>query len=145
MSVPEVYYLFVYGSLRSGFKSPAYDYISQYFDLVSDGKVKGELYDMGDYPAAIPTQAENWINGELYIARNKNEFGYAIGQLDDYEGVLVESHERQLYRRELASVSTNNQEVVAWIYWFNGDTSGRRRILSGDIIEYVKRGSGKAE
>ena len=54
MANPGSYQLFVYGSLLSGFKSPAYDYISRYFDLVSDGKVKGLLFDMGEYPAAEP-------------------------------------------------------------------------------------------
>ena len=34
----------------------------------------------------------------------KSEFGWAIGQLDDYEGVSVESDEIQLFRRELVDV-----------------------------------------
>ena len=42
MKKPEVYQLFVYGSLRSGFRSPAYEYVSRYFDLLGDAKVKGE-------------------------------------------------------------------------------------------------------
>ena len=48
-----IYPLFVYGSLLSGFKSQAYEYISRFFNLVGKAKVKGKLYDMGDYPAAI--------------------------------------------------------------------------------------------
>ena len=50
-----IYQLFVYGSLRSGFKSPAYDYISRFFSLVGDAKVKGRLFDMGSYPAGVPS------------------------------------------------------------------------------------------
>jgi gamma-glutamylcyclotransferase (GGCT)/AIG2-like uncharacterized protein YtfP len=45
--------LFVYGSLRSGFRSPAYEYISRYFTFVANAKVRGELYDLGSYPAGI--------------------------------------------------------------------------------------------
>ncbi len=41
------YYVFVYGSLRSGFQSPAYEYISRYFNLFGEAKVKGKLFDPG--------------------------------------------------------------------------------------------------
>ncbi len=142
MSDKGVFYLFVYGSLRSGFRSPAYEYISRYFDLVADGKVRGRLFDMGEYPAAVPTSDDAWILGELYIARNKEEFSWAIGQLDDYEGVLVESHEQPLYRRELAEIVTGNATFKSWIYWYNGDTTGRPAIDSGDMIAYLRNKAG---
>jgi gamma-glutamylcyclotransferase (GGCT)/AIG2-like uncharacterized protein YtfP len=139
MNKPEVYQLFVYGSLLSGFRSPAYDYISRYFTLVGEAKVKGELFDMGAYPAAMPTQKEKFILGELYRIKHENEFAWAIGQLDDYEGVKVEFDEVQLYRRELAEVFFNNQVTPAWIYWFNGDVSGKPVIASGDMMEYLRQ------
>jgi gamma-glutamylcyclotransferase (GGCT)/AIG2-like uncharacterized protein YtfP len=86
--------------LRSGFHSPAYEYISRFFTLVSDARVKGELVDMGSYPAGIPTEEDKYITGELYRIKQENEFSWAIGQLDDYEGVTVEPDEIQLYRRD---------------------------------------------
>jgi gamma-glutamylcyclotransferase (GGCT)/AIG2-like uncharacterized protein YtfP len=46
MKNPDVYQLFVYGSLRSGFRSTAYDTISRYFELVGEAMVKGELFDL---------------------------------------------------------------------------------------------------
>jgi len=60
MNQTAVHQLFVYGSLRSGFNAPAYEYISRYFQLVSTAKVRGVLYDMGDYPAAIPTNDDHF-------------------------------------------------------------------------------------
>jgi gamma-glutamylcyclotransferase (GGCT)/AIG2-like uncharacterized protein YtfP len=138
MTNPGVYQLFVYGSLRSGFRSQAYEYISRFFQFAGEGKVRGKLFDMGTYPAAVPTTEENFIIGELYKANSDNEFGWAIGQLDDYEGVSVEADEAQLYRRELVSVELNNEKSDAWIYWFNGDTTGKPIIESGDLMEYLK-------
>ena len=85
---PFIGQLFVYGSLRSGFHHPAYEYISRYFKLVDNAKIKGVLYDMGEYPAAIPTNEENFIIGELYTIINADEFSWAIAQLDDYEGIV---------------------------------------------------------
>ncbi|MBL7741235.1 MAG: gamma-glutamylcyclotransferase [Chitinophagaceae bacterium] len=138
-----VYHLFVYGSLRSGFQSHAYEYISRFFHLLGPAKVKGELYDLGPYPAAIPSGEDMYIVGELYSVKDAAEFSWAIGQLDDYEGVNAEAGEAQLYRRELTEVFTRDDKVIAWIYWYNGDVSGKPVVLSGDILEYLqaKKGS----
>jgi gamma-glutamylcyclotransferase (GGCT)/AIG2-like uncharacterized protein YtfP len=133
-----VYQLFVYGSLRSGFKSTAYEYISRFFNLVAEAKVKGKLYDMGVYPAGVPADDDSFIIGELYSIKNPAEFSWAIGQLDDYEGVAAEADEEQLYKRDLTEVIVNNSVSPAWIYWFTGDVSGKPLIASGDLIQYMQ-------
>lgn len=134
-----MYQLFVYGSLRSGFRSTAYEYISRYFDLVGNAKVKGLLFDLGNYPAAKPSGENKFIVGELYRIKHQNEFTWAMGQLDDYEGVDVAFDEVQLYRRELTEVICNNQLTHAWIYWYNGDISGKPSIESGDVLQYMEQ------
>ena len=139
MTNPVNYKLFVYGSLRSGFHSTAFEYISRYFLFVSEAKIKGKLFDMGEYPAAIPTSENIFIVGELYTIKQENEFAWAIGQLDDYEGLNVEAGEVQLYRRELTEVYFDNQVTHAWIYWYNADVSGRPSIDSGDLIQYLQQ------
>ena len=133
------YFVFVYGSLLSGFQSDAYSYISQYFNLFGQAKVKGKLYDTGEFPAAVPVLDDSFITGELYLVKNEKEFSWAIAQLDDYEGVLVEKHEQPLYRREIVDVFINDAIVPAWIYWYNGDESGRPEIASGDMMEYLNK------
>lgn len=139
MSDHGIYHLFVYGSLRSGFKSAAYEYISRFFDYVADAKVRGKLYDLGEFPAGIPTNEDAFIIGELYVIKNQPEFSWAIGQLDDYEGVTTEPGEVQLYRRELTDTVLNNKTIKAWIYWYNGDMGGRPPIPSGDMMEYLQK------
>lgn len=138
MTNPGVYQLFVYGSLRSGFHSPVYEYISRFFTFVGEAKVKGKLFDLGEYPAAIPAEEDFFIIGELYIAKNQQEFSWAIGQLDDYEGLDVEEGETPLYERKVTEVHTNDQVTHAWVYWYNGDVSGKPVIASGDMLEYLK-------
>ena len=133
------HYVFVYGSLRSGFQSPAYEYISRYFNFFGDARVKGKLFDLGDYPGGIPTQEDSFIVGELYIVKEDGEFSWAIAQLDDYEGVVVEPNERPLYRREIVDVFVNDAIVPAWIYWYNGDVSGKPVIQSGDVLQYLSQ------
>ena len=128
--------LFVYGSLRSGFHHSAYEYISKYFTLISEAKVKGKMYDLGSYPAAVPTTDESFITGELYDLINPADFAWAIEQLDDYEGLNPEEGEEQLFKRELTNVFYNGQQTVSWIYWYNGIIEDHPLIISGDILEF---------
>jgi gamma-glutamylcyclotransferase (GGCT)/AIG2-like uncharacterized protein YtfP len=131
--------VFVYGSLRKGFHSPVYEYISRFFTYEGEARVRGRLYDMGTYPAGIPDKADVYIIGELYRITNENEFSWALAQLDDYEGVIVEAGEVPLYRREITDVFINGEITTAWIYWYNAEVSGKRVIESGDMLEYLKQ------
>jgi gamma-glutamylcyclotransferase (GGCT)/AIG2-like uncharacterized protein YtfP len=138
---PQSSKLFVYGSLRSGFHHPAYEYISRYFALIGDAKVKGQLYDMGNYPAALPAQADTFIVGELYQLNNENEYEWAFEQLDDYEGVFPEEGEQALYKREVTSVYIHDRIEEAYIYWFNGSVEGNPKVASGDVLQYIQQKS----
>jgi gamma-glutamylcyclotransferase (GGCT)/AIG2-like uncharacterized protein YtfP len=129
--------LFVYGSLRSGFHHPAYGYISKYFTLISPATVKGKLYDLGDYPAAIPTNDEAFIVGELYELKSSEDFAWAIEQLDAYEGVNPDEGEPRLYKRELAEVYYTGQTTHAWIYWYSREIEDQPLIPSGDIFDFI--------
>jgi len=92
---------------------------------------------MGSYPAGVSANEDSFIVGELYQARNEHEFAWAIGQLDDYEGVTVEADEVQLFRRDVTQAHLNGQVTDAWIYWYNGDVSGKPVISSGDMLDYL--------
>lgn len=131
--------IFVYGSLRRGFHGPAFQYIAPYFKHLVDGKVKGKLYDLVEYPAALPTTDDHFIIGELYEANSRDEFDWAISQLDDYEGVHPEEGEVQLYERALTTVYTDKGEFTAWIYWYKCDVTGKPVIESGDVLEYMRQ------
>ena len=133
----DTHLLFVYGSLRSGFHHPAYQYMAQYFQLIGSAMVKGKLYDMGDYPVALPTTEEKFIQGELYAVNENNDFSYVIAQIDDYEGLHTEDGEPSLYKRELVTVYVNGETVTAWAYWYNGTVYGLPELPIGDVLEYL--------
>ena len=131
-------HLFVYSSLRRGFQQPSHDYLRRYFTFVADAKVKGILSDFGDKPVATPTSENRFIVGELYKL-NVDNASFVFGQLDDYEGLIPEEGQTALFRREVATVyADDGTEVPAWVYWYNGDISGKPIIESGDVLEYTK-------
>jgi gamma-glutamylcyclotransferase (GGCT)/AIG2-like uncharacterized protein YtfP len=135
----DTYRLFVYGSLRSGFRNPVYNYLTKYFHLLGEAVVRGKLYDIGEYPVAQPAAEEKFISGELYEINNPMEFSWAIGQLDDYEGLNTEDGEQPLYRRERTIAYKDGQPFDAWIYWFNRSTEGKPEIESGDLMQYLQK------
>jgi gamma-glutamylcyclotransferase (GGCT)/AIG2-like uncharacterized protein YtfP len=140
MNDSQLYTLFVYGSLRQGFQSEAYGYISRYFTLAGSAKVKGRLYDLGDYPAALPGEDEFFITGELYTIRHEDEFSWAIGQIDDYEGLNVEAEETPMYRRDRTkALLEDGSWMEAWVYWYNGSVEGKPVIESGDVLDYMSK------
>jgi gamma-glutamylcyclotransferase (GGCT)/AIG2-like uncharacterized protein YtfP len=139
MQQPALLPLFVYGSLRKGFQHPAYGYISRYFSLAGEGKVRGKLYDLGAYPAALPVEGDFFIRGELYRINQPDEFGWAMAQLDDYEGIVPEPGETALYKREQATIYLDNGTTEqAWIYWFNGQVDERSWTGTEDLLQYMQ-------
>lgn len=134
--MPNTNYLFVYGSLRSGFKSPAYEYITKYFTLLGNAKTKGILYNLGTHPVAKPTTEEKYIIGELYKVANPSFASYAFAQLDDYEGIEAEENIVPAYIKALTEVEFNEQVFTATVYWYNGNTSHAPIIESGDVMDF---------
>lgn len=129
-------YLFVYGSLRSGFKSTAYEYIAQYFNFVSVAKTKGILYNLGTHPVAKPTDDNNYIIGELYEVSNPKFASYAFAQLDDYEGIDNMENENTDYIKTLSTIETANHSYTAIVYWYNGNVNQATIIESGDVMDF---------
>ena len=138
MKPPISKYLFVYSSLRKGFHKSSYHYITQFFSFVSNAKVKGTASDVEGELFATPAENDSFIKGELYVLNDEHDFPYVIGQLDDYEGLIVEQGEKPAYRRELTTVYKDDEETTdAWIYWFNGDVSGKPIVTPGDNFDIL--------
>lgn len=131
--------LFVYGSLRVGFRDPDYGYLSKHFHLLGEGVVQGKFYFNGSSPVAVPTDEELFITGDLYELNNPDEFKWVIGQLDDYEGLNVEAGERPLYKRELVAILINNHPSMAWIYWYNGSVENMPGLDAAEVSKYLQQ------
>lgn len=134
------HFLFVYASLLSGFKSPAYEYISRYFKLKGPATVKGTIYDMGTFPVGTANDTGRLIRGELYEIKNPKELSFILAQLDDYEGLYPDDGEDIYYKRELvATTLESGEEGIAWIYWYDKDITGKPIVESENMLDYLDR------
>ena len=131
--------IFVYGSLRSGFRNPAYEDLTRYFKYSGEALVKGKFFDAGSHPVALATNDEHFILGELYCMNSEDEFSWAFEQLDDYEGLNVEAGETPLYKRCLAEVFQNGETQTAWIYLYNKTVDGMPELETVDVMRYLQQ------
>lgn len=134
---PNTQLLFVYGSLLSGFKSPAYEYIFQHFNFLGEGKVKGTIYDLGEYAVGTNNETGRFIKGELYEIKHPHEWSFILAQLDDYEGLNPDDEGIADFKRSVVEVTLNDGSTKqAWIYWFIGDINNRPIVPLESMIEY---------
>ncbi|HEY9196339.1 MAG TPA: gamma-glutamylcyclotransferase family protein, partial [Mucilaginibacter sp.] len=77
-------YIFVYGTLLLSGNEFA-DYLGRHCTLVTHGKFKGRLYNVGEYPAAVFDKNEKgYVLGNVYIMDDATS---VLQVIDEYEGI----------------------------------------------------------
>ncbi|MEO7932189.1 MAG: gamma-glutamylcyclotransferase family protein [Chthoniobacterales bacterium] len=124
--------LFVYGTLQRSDPSGKAALLGR-TRLLGRGKVSAQLYNLGDYPGAVPVEpGDGWVSGDVH---ELDDFATQIHALDLYEGCAPTDPEPYEYRRELTSIAMEDGETItAWIYWYRGAITGLQRIRSGDWL-----------
>lgn len=129
-------YLFVYGTLMKEFDESW----QQRFGarLIGTGKISARLYDLGEYPGAIATNADDrdCVIGELYYLRNLKG---AIEKLDHYEEYFPSEPRKSLFIRKKTLVEMESGvRDTAWTYFYNRAVSEKQRIPAGDYRDKIE-------
>jgi gamma-glutamylcyclotransferase (GGCT)/AIG2-like uncharacterized protein YtfP len=130
-------YLFVYGTLRSELAPPHLRQILNESSRIGTGTVRGQLYDLGQYPGAkLDPLAESLIVGEVFTLLESQPM---LAVLDYYEGFDPADPEASLFIRTRCQVELNDhRQLECWIYVYNQSLASAPLITSGD---YLKRGN----
>jgi gamma-glutamylcyclotransferase (GGCT)/AIG2-like uncharacterized protein YtfP len=139
MKGSQPYYLFVYGTLRKGFDLPLQKRISRDIEWLGPSEIRGKLYDIGKYPAALPAgkNEKSVIRGEVIKI---NDPAKVMKLLDRYEGYDPKKLRNSEYYREKESlVLQDGKKVEAWVYWYNFPVDGKKRIRHKDYLNYLKK------
>lgn len=125
-------YLFVYGTLLDN-ENEYGRHLSNNCVFCKKGKFKGQLYNAGDYPAAIyqPSE-EQFVYGSVFFMNDPDQ---TLKILDAYEGFGENEVQPNLFIRERIEVETETGPIVCWVYLYNLLTDGMKQIVSG---KYVK-------
>jgi gamma-glutamylcyclotransferase (GGCT)/AIG2-like uncharacterized protein YtfP len=128
-------YLFVYGTLldeKNGFGA----YLKKHCTFYRDGKFKGKLYNIGNYPGAVfDAETNGFVFGRLFLM---NDPGETLKILDDYEGFGKLHPQPNEFVRETLAVETADGRVTCWIYLYNLSPDRLRQITSGNYMEWLQ-------
>ena len=128
-------FVFFYGTLMAGFDRRQRAGIDAKLRYHGRGSIRGTLFDLGLYPAAVPA-AEGVVWGELY---EMMEPDVVLTALDDIEGYRADDPDKSLYTRTQAEVTLQDgKSQNAWVYFYNAPLGQAPRITSGDYLEHVK-------
>jgi len=122
-------FLFVYGTLMSGFKNRFRDYLVKNSIYLGKAKIRGELYLISWYPG-LNCKNRGWVYGELYQLKRAKEL---LTKLDIYEDCSSTSPKPHLYKRVKREtiLEDNSKRVLAWVYCYQGYFNPKYKIKSG--------------
>ncbi len=105
---------------------------------MDEGKILGRLYDLGEYPGAVPSKEEHEeILGELYRLGRPHE---QLPILDEIEECDPEHPELSTFIRRRVDVRLRDGRTTrAQVYFLPHEPERAPRILSGDYAGW--RGS----
>jgi gamma-glutamylcyclotransferase (GGCT)/AIG2-like uncharacterized protein YtfP len=127
--------VFFYGTLMSAFKRAGRSRIDAKLTPVGRGSIGATLFDLGIYPAAIPS-SDGRVSGEVHRMVDADD---VLAVLDEYEGVRPNEPDSSLYVRVETPVTLDDGSVAqAWAYFYNAPLGQARRIESGDYLEHLK-------
>lgn len=128
-------YIFVYGSLRRHFASPARRVLDDHAEFVGEATFRGKLYMIDWYPGVVESDSpEDGVAGEVYRIIHESS---VLSKLDHYEGYSADDPTPHEFERKEKPVQlTNGDEIVAWIYVYVFPTSGKEQIHSGDYVTF---------
>ncbi|HEY4054122.1 MAG TPA: gamma-glutamylcyclotransferase family protein [Terriglobales bacterium] len=124
-------YLFSYGTLLPDHAPAEIAPVVRRLRRISRGKVKGQLYDLGDYPGAVLSKTGAVIVGQIFELPEDPE---VLQKLDEYEGFDPAQPQASLFVRKKALVSVNNaKRVWCWVYVYNRHPGRSSAVVGGDF------------
>ena len=128
-------HVFFYGTLMSPFNRPGRQRITPKLTYTGRGTMRAALFDLGIYPAAVPTEDNSLVWGEVYAT---DDPAAVLAVLDEIEGYRASEPDRSLYTRVMTEVTLEaGRAVNAWAYFYNAPLGRAERIVSGDYLEHL--------
>lgn len=127
--------LFVYGTLRRGGSNDMARLLPA-ATRISGARMRGRLFDLGDYPALVADASAGWVEGELHEIP---EHGWSA--LDALEDVVSATHPQGEYLRVSGhAYDAHGKAHQCQVYVANPAVMRLDRpIAGGDWIDYVTR------
>ncbi len=126
-------FVFVYGTLREGFRNEGRRVLEAWGEFVAVARARGRLFDAGAFPV-MRVDEPGAVVGEVYALSGP---GVALERLDRFEGARGDQpgpYERVKRPVELVGEA---RVVQAWLYAWRGSVGGFGRVKRGDYVSHV--------
>lgn len=135
--MPTKRYLFSYGTLQPGRAPAEIAPVVRRLRPVGRGKVRGRLYDLGEYPGAVLSRTGRVIVGQIFEVPDSPDI---IEKLDEYEGFDPAHPRASLFVRKRSFVSAGNgKRVLCWIYVYNRNPGDAPPVAGRDSKSRSRR------
>lgn len=121
----------------SGFDLRKQSQIDKYINFEGYGFIKGLLFDLGSYPAAIASSGK--IFGELYQVSDPLKLLSCTDAVEQYFPQVEQSS--TYLRREVQVTLKNGESKKAWSYYYSKSLSDAVLIADGDYRSHVAKSS----
>ena len=130
-------HLFVYGTLRESKANPMHRLLYG-TTLVGTGTLQGSLYDLGNYPAAIPSDDPGaLVYGEVYLLHDP---AATLALLDQYEACSPEDPTPHEYARVVTNIRLEDgSSLPAQTYLYDRPVDALTPVPSGDYLRWRSR------
>ncbi len=125
--------IFLYGTLKKGFKNPYTEELITGTEFLGTGHFAGELYLCDWFPAALHIPGSPLrVYGEIYRMLDAEKL---LLLLDEYEEVTPDP-EKSLYIRKIIQVQCQDNTLVScYVYIYNQSVEGFEMISGGNFIK----------
>jgi gamma-glutamylcyclotransferase (GGCT)/AIG2-like uncharacterized protein YtfP len=122
--------IFLYGTLRRGGSRDVLKFYEGAF-FAGGARLRGTLYDLGEYPGLILDDRADFVIGELFDVT-----AGALADLDEWEGIDLENPDGGEYRRRrIEAELADGSPQPCWVYEIRPEVcAGRPVIGSGDWL-----------
>lgn len=128
-------HVFFYGTLMTPFNRPGRQRVNPKLVFAGRGTITAALFDLGIYPAAVPTHDGGRVWGELYEMQDPPA---VLAILDEIEGYRPSEPAQSLYTRVETDVTFEDGTTQpAWAYFYNAPLGRAQRIESGDYLDHL--------
>lgn len=106
--------------------------------FVGEASIPGDLYDVGYFPALVPTDSDRRVVGEVWEIPDWSESA-TIALLDRIEGYREGSPRSMYVRERVEAILADGERVEVETYRWNGSTAQMARIVGGCWRSYRRR------
>jgi gamma-glutamylcyclotransferase (GGCT)/AIG2-like uncharacterized protein YtfP len=106
-------------------------------EYVGQAKIGAAMYDLGRYPGAVKDRTGKEVVGDVFLVNYPER---VLRILDHYVGIKA-GREGEFVRERGRVRLRGGKNLNAWVYWYNYDPAGKKRIRYKEYLNYLKNKS----